>query len=74
VKAHEPAIPTTERQATNADFGICAAGNRQTECLRRAIEFAPQNTALSSYAAARRIDIDRIHERKVDHKPIVADR
>jgi hypothetical protein len=71
---HEPTIAAAQRQSSNANLGICPAGNRQTEGLSCTVEFAPQHSALGLRAAASGIDLNCLHEREVDHKAIIADR
>src|SRR5262249_20716999 len=70
----QPAIAASERQSGNADLGIGAARNRQTEGLGCSVEFAPQNSALSARASVFCIDFNRLHERKIDHQSIITDR
>jgi hypothetical protein len=74
MNTHEPTIAAAQRQSGNADLGIRSAGNRQTEGLSCAVEFAPQHSALGLRAAARGIDLNCFHEREVDHKSVIADR
>src|SRR5262249_3370909 len=74
MNTHEPTIAAAQRKSGNANLGICPAGNRQTEGLSCAVEFAPQHSALGLRAAACGIDLDCLHEREVDHKAIIADR
>src|SRR5215470_693834 len=74
MNSHEPAVAASQRQSGNADLGIRPAGNRQTEGLSCAVEFAPQHSALGLSAAGCGIDLNRLHEREVDHKSIIANR
>src|SRR5262245_18125365 len=74
MNSHEPTIAAAQRQSGNADLGIRPAGNRQTEGLSCAVEFAPQPSALGLRAAGCCIDLNCLHEREVDHKSIIADR
>src|SRR5215475_9387905 len=69
---HEPTIAAAQRQSGNADLGIRPAGNRQTEGLSCAVEFSPQHSALGLSAAGCGIDLNCLHKREVDHKPIIA--
>src|SRR5262249_25458661 len=71
---HEPTIAAAQRQSCNANLGIRPAGNHQTVGLSRAIEFAPQHSALGLSAAGYDIDLNCLHEREVDHKSIIANR
>jgi len=74
VNAHQPTIAAAQRKSGNADLRICPAGNRQTEGLRCAVEFAPQHSALGLRAAGCCIDLNCFHKREVDHKSIITDR
>ena len=74
MNAHEPTIAAAQRKSGDADLGIRPAGNRQTEGLRCAVEFAPQHSALGLRAAGYCIDLNCLHGREVDHKSIIADR
>src|SRR5215469_7220994 len=74
MNTHQPTIAAAQRQSGNADLGIRPAGNRQTEGLSCAVEFAPQHSALGLRAAGCCINLNCPHEREVDHKSIIADR
>src|SRR5262249_1874388 len=74
MNTHEPAIAAAQRQSGNADLGIRPTGNRQTEGLSCAVEFAPQHSALGLSAAGCGIDLNCLHEGEVDHKSIMANR
>ena len=74
MNTHQPTISAAQRQSGNADLGIRPAGNRQTEGLSCAVEFAPQHSALGLRAAGCCIDLNCLHVREVDHKSIIADR
>src|SRR5262245_53489322 len=61
MNTHQPTIAAAQRQSGNADLGIRPAGNRQTEGLSCAVEFAPQDSALGLRAAGCCIDLNCLH-------------
>ena len=53
--------------------GDDAAGGRQAERLRLAVELAPGDAALGARRPPRRVDAHALHRRQVDHQAAVAD-
>src|SRR5262245_29801802 len=74
MNTHQTTISGAQRKSGKADLGIRPAGNRQTEGLSCAVEFAPQHSALGLRATGCCIDLNCLHEREVDYKSIIANR
>ena len=71
-RAHQPAIAAAQREAGDADFGIGAAWNGKTECLRRMVHVPPGDAGLGPHDAAIGHDANAFHARHVDHQPVIA--
>ena len=72
VAAAQPAEAAAERQAGDAGVADRAAGRRQAECLRFAIELRPPQPGLGASRLRGRVDTDALHLRKVDDDAVVA--
>ena len=74
VLALEPSDAAAEREAGDARVGDDAAGGREPEGLRLAIELTPENARLYSRRARLRVGSDPSHLAQIDHQPAVAGR
>jgi hypothetical protein len=74
VLAHEPADTAAEAEAADARVAHDASGRRQSVGLGRAVDVAPQGTALDVGRACGGVDRHGAHRRKVDDDPVVAHR
>ena len=72
VLALEPADAAAERQARDAGARDGAAGGREAERLRLAVELAPRQARLRAHGARLRVDADPLQGREVDHQAAVA--
>ena len=71
----QPAEPAAERESRNAGGGVDPERRRQAvRPASRAIELAQCRPALDPRASARRVDLDRLHRREIDHQPAIAER
>ena len=74
VLPRQPADAAAESQPGDAGVGDLPAGDSQPECLRLAIDVAPERARLRPRRACGRIDPDALHPREIEHDPAVAGR
>ena len=74
VRPAQPADAAADGQAGDSRVGDLAAGGREAERLRLAVELAPRQAGLGDCRLRRRIDMDALHRRTVDHQAVVHDR
>ena len=73
ILATDPSLAAAERESRDAGLRHHAAGHDEAECLRLAIDVAPQRAALHARDSGVRIDIDAAHPREVDdHAAVTA--
>ena len=71
VQRREPAEPAAEGQTGHAGVRHRAAGRRQSEGLRLAVDVGPEAPPATRTVERRRIDVDGPHRRQVDHQSAV---
>jgi hypothetical protein len=64
-----PSTAAAERQAGDPGGRDGAAGNREAELLRFAVDVAPECAPLDARAPGATVHVDTAHEREVDHEP-----
>ncbi len=72
VLAHQPSHAPAEGEAGDARLAHHPARGGEAESLRLVIEVLPQDSGLSPGRLGRGIDVDALHQRQVDHEPVVA--
>jgi hypothetical protein len=70
--AHQVPQAAAQSEPANAGLAHDPGGRRQAEPLRRPVELTQQRAAARPHRACSRVDLDRVHEREVDHQPVVA--
>jgi hypothetical protein len=63
----QPAEPAAKRQPGDTGVGVRTTGRRQTVLLRRCVELRPPHPRLDAGGTVRRINLDALHQRQVDH-------
>ena len=71
--AAQPADAAAEREARHAGVRDQAAGHREPEGLRLAVDVTPGRAARDECAAPLRVDLHAAHLREIDHHAVVAD-